>query len=94
MMPEKRLIDAHELKKAFRTDKGAEVIGHSTLKLFRVDGIVDAQPAVDAIEVVRCCNCKTHDHDGALGYCNHWGKWTKMSDFCSRGEREDGEFDA
>ena len=40
-----------------------------------------------AVEVVRCCSCEKHNHDGATGYCNRWEKWTKMSDFCSYGER-------
>ena len=60
MAPEKRLIDAHALKKAFRTDEGAEVIGHSTRKLFRMDSIVDAQPTVDAAEVVWTLTQKGH----------------------------------
>ena len=28
----------------------------------------------DAVEIVYCCDCKKHDHDGAAGYCNHWRK--------------------
>ena len=49
------------------------------------------EPTVDAVEVVRCCSCKKHDHDGADGYCYRWNKWTKMSDFCSYGERREGK---
>lgn len=47
-------------------------------------------PTVDAVEVVRCCECKQHDHDGGAGYCNRWGKWSNMSDFCSYGKRKEG----
>ena len=43
-------------------------------------------PAADVVEVVRCCNCEFHDHDGTSGYCNHWRRWSNMSDFCSRGK--------
>ena len=43
-------------------------------------------PAADVVEVVRCCNCEFHDHDGTSGYCNYWGRWSNMSDFCSRGK--------
>ena len=47
--------------------------------------ILDA-PAADVVEVVRCCNCQFHDHDGTTGYCNYWRRWSDMSDFCSRGK--------
>ena len=47
--------------------------------------ILDA-PAADVVEVVRCCNCEFHDHDGTSGYCNYWRRWSNMSDFCSRGK--------
>ena len=43
-------------------------------------------PAADVVEVVRCCNCEFHDHDGTSGYCNYWRRWSNMSDFCSRGK--------
>ena len=47
--------------------------------------ILDA-PVADVVEVVRCCNCEFHDHDGTSGYCNYWRRWSNMSDFCSRGK--------
>ena len=43
-------------------------------------------PSADVAEVVRCCNCEFHDHDGTSGYCNYWRRWSNMSDFCSRGK--------
>ena len=43
-------------------------------------------PAIDVVEVVRCCNCEFHDHDGTAGYCNYWRRWSNMSDFCSHGK--------
>ena len=59
-------------------------------------GYVDAKqiadaPTVDAVEVVRCRDCKHYD-----------GKWLckisgvpsrKPCDFCSHGERKDGDVD-
>ena len=80
MANEKRLIDANALKKAFRTNNGADTLGHSIVKLLKVDKIIDEQPAVDAVEVVhghweqsphlwgfvRCSVC----HD-----CNVWDEW-------------------
>ena len=47
---------------------------------------IDKEPAADVAEVVRCCNCEFHDHDGTSGYCNYWRRWSNMSDFCSRGK--------
>ena len=47
---------------------------------------IDKEPAVDVVEVVRCCNCEFHEHDGTSGYCNYWRRWSNMSDFCSRGK--------
>ena len=47
---------------------------------------IDKEPAADVVEVVRCCNCEFHDHDGTSGYCNYWRRWSNMSDFCSRGK--------
>ena len=48
------------------------------------ENIKDA-PTAAVVEVVRCCNCEFHDHDGTAGYCNYWRRWSNMSDFCSRG---------
>lgn len=47
---------------------------------------IEAVPAADVAEIVRCCNCEFHDHDGTAGYCNYWRRWSNMSDFCSRGK--------
>lgn len=52
-MENKRLIDADALKKSLRTDKGADAVGHSVVKLLKVDNIIDETPTVDAVEVVR-----------------------------------------
>ena len=40
------------------------------------------------IDIIRCCECERHDHDGGAGYCNRFWSWTMMSDFCSYGIRE------
>lgn len=53
-------------------------------------------PAVDAVEVVRCKDCKYWSGYG--GYCKHFGSplggtvhYPRMEDYCSHGERRDGE---
>ena len=43
-------------------------------------------PVADVAEVVRCCNCEFHDHDGTSGYCNYWRRWSNMSDSCRHGK--------
>ena len=100
MVNEKRLIDANILKTLFdvrydtafiqeRTRENKEQWnGYCNGINWGRNTIADA-PTVDAVEVVRCCNCEYHDHDGAIGHCNRWDKWTKMSDFCSHGERKE-----
>ena len=51
-------------------------------------------PTVDAVEVVRCKDCK-HFVQAEHG-CNHFGyyshtPWVDEVDFCSYGERREGE---
>ena len=44
---------------------------------------------VDAVEVVRCKDCKAYDKE--VGYCEAMGFMCVMDDFCSYGERKDNE---
>lgn len=61
--------------------------------------IVDHQPTVDAVEVVRCKNCK-HASMTIGGQCKYCSFWSEMfdaneqlyldgDDFCSNGERKE-----
>ena len=57
---------------------------------------LDDQPTVDAVEVVRCKDCKYWSGYG--GRCKHWGSplagtvhYTNAGDFCSYGERKDND---
>lgn len=45
-------------------------------------------PPVDAVEVVRCRDCKYCSHD--VIFSQHWcvGRLVDLDDFCSRGERK------
>ena len=47
-------------------------------------------PTVDAVEVIRCRDCKHHHYQNGIPYCDkyYWG-W-KDDDFCSYGVRKDG----
>lgn len=51
--------------------------------------ILDKIPAVDAVEVVRCKDCRRYSRDEMFGggYCD--GVKKKLNDFCSYGERRE-----
>ena len=98
MANEKRLIDANALMDALRTNEGAKALGHSVHRLFCVDDIIEKQPTVDAVEVVRCKDCKhnvankEYDPLDATDYtdivCDYWMNDGNLpNDFCSYGER-------
>ena len=89
MENEKRLIDANALKTALRTKAGAAALGHSVYKLFAVDEIIDAQPAVDCVEVVRCKDCDFACEGNYGLVCTAWGARTDENMFCGNGERKD-----
>lgn len=93
-MADKRLIDANSAKlaasdyKIFRCQLGG---------LMDVAEFIDDQPTVDALEVVRCRDC-IHYFSGAClkiysdGSVSQYA-WQERNedDFCSYGERKDGD---
>ena len=68
-----RLIDAESLKAHYSW------LGEDTTLVKKdVDDIVDAQPSIDAVEVVRCRDCV------------HFGEClVTENDYCSKGERKE-----
>ena len=54
--------------------------------------ILREAPTVDAVEVVRCRECKYHEDTNVTGFkhCCLIGKTVRYNDFCSYGERKDG----
>ena len=54
--------------------------------------ILREAPTVDAVEVVRCRECKYHEDTNVIGFkhCCLIGKTVRYNDFCSYGERKDG----
>lgn len=101
-----RLIDANVvLAKQFTTglsDASGNYYGHADVVF--VDDIENA-PTVDAVEVVRCCDCKystlpslvtqRYGVPGTLTCHNHNSPCNKRNvkceGFCPYGERKDGE---
>ena len=92
MANEKRLIDANVFIRDLTAMK-------SVYDAIALDGMIKAlkeAPTVDAVEVVRCKDCKHWEQTGRLltyWECNIFG-WihgngypTKADDFCSYGER-------
>lgn len=49
---------------------------------------IDNAPTVDAVEVVRCKDCKHYDIGGSCIICGFQSR--KPDDFCSYGERKEG----
>lgn len=55
--------------------------------------LIDNAPTVDAVEVVRCKDCKYRDPEN--GHCDHYMGTAipltrRLVDFCSYGEKMDG----
>ena len=73
---EKRLIDANDIYPLF--DKS----GFARLHVADIDTI----PRVDAVDVVRCKDCKHR-------YSDSWCEYVDDDDnfYCARGERKDGD---
>lgn len=91
-----RLIDADALKE--RAIRVSTVKEHCYMKAVGTHEI-DKAPAIDAVEVVRCKDCKKgklycfeNDYGStAEVFCNLIGGYMQTKDFCSYGERKDNE---
>ena len=106
MATEKRLIDANVvLAKKFTTglsDASGNYYGYADV-VFADD--IENAPTVDAVEVVRCKDCKYYYKDKIKGFiCRHpeldydiecYDHWINANpdDFCSCGERKGGGSD-
>ena len=64
----------------------------STLMDWEVKELIDKMPTIDAVEVVRCKDCKYREQEEiGMVYCpNVIGGWTPNDWFCADGERKDG----
>ena len=76
-----RLIDADALKEGLKE----KMFGHPFERIF-VSSVVDSEPTIDAVPVVRCRECKH------LGFCGDATNLEVMGfyGYCSRGERKEG----
>lgn len=91
MATEKRLIDANEIVSKLKN----KMINPQTMFINTVLlGLIDEAPTVDAVEVVRCKDCKHYD-EIKHGYgwcckCNDRHEYAKDEEYCSFGERREG----
>ena len=86
-----RLIDADEARRriiAFATGLHSEVLPIDTVMMLLIQ-----VPPVDAVEVVRCRDCKHMIMQSNIRYCTVWNGPNGMGDygFCNYGERKDGD---
>lgn len=91
-----RLIDADKINYHDHT----ECTGHGDFETVRTvtDKEIAEIPTVDAVEVVRCRDCKHWDAetwfcDNHSTFDHHGLEWNMFApnDFCSYGERKDGD---
>ena len=99
MANEKRLIDANAMREDWLENGENEYVYDTNAVL----NSIDAQPTVDAVEVVRCKDCKYYRHYGRTsllvagknskaGWCQRRTRYDEEyrmlpDDFCSYGER-------
>ena len=86
----KRLIDANALVSYID-----ECSQESSFRVYYgyAKSFIDDAPTVDAKEVVRCRECKYHEDTSVTEYehCCLLSKTVRYNDFCSYGERKDGD---
>lgn len=94
MASEKRLIDANRALEIVR-EQG---IAHPNVYYLTnyAMAILQEAPTVDAVEVVRCRNCKYGDwdskpDDAMVCMRTKDGFWRSGNDFCSYGERKEDD---
>ena len=101
MENEKRLIDLDKLVEHFRRTKIDEVFPEwkdlgwltrsAVLRLTtKYRAIILNAPVVDAVEVVRCKDCKVARYCGNW-YCGYTGMPMDEDDFCSLGGKKDND---
>ena len=102
-MAESRLIDANALDKRFdKRIKWLRLDMHDQYSLGLYHGavtdkdLINEMPTVDAVEVVRCRDCKHRGTDDCIFHIKGEPADEELlrkldNDFCSYGERKDGD---
>ena len=84
----KRLIDANAMRADWLENGENEYVYDTNAVL----DSIDSQPTVDAVEVVRCRDCKYHEDTHVTGFehCCLYDLTMRYNDFCSYGKRKGG----
>lgn len=91
MANEKRLIDIDRLIRSLK----AMTSDYDAVSLHGIINSLKQWPALDAVEVVRCKDCKHRvylhmdDEIGEIGGCKLFNMAMPYDNFCSYGERKD-----
>lgn len=89
-LPRTKIVEGRQVRK-----NGRLTMGHVIAEVIRVEDLEKA-PAVDAVPVVRCKDCKHWGRNSGIaespnGHCFHHDIETNGYDFCSYGERRSGD---
>lgn len=79
-----RLIDADAYLKKLRADPLYYLV-----ERYGVDGTIEAMPTIDAVQVVRCKDCK--HFDGSYPMCCRFEETFEPDGYCSFGEKREVE---
>jgi hypothetical protein len=83
-----RLIDADEFLQAMKKADEADPDLATCWSRGSIRRVIEGLPTVDAVEVVRCKDCKNCDFAAGYAYCLLRECGTDENGFCSDGERE------
>lgn len=90
-------IEREEVMKTARDGYHSD-FGRSMADLTSLRELLEDTPAADIVEVVRCKDCKYYGGITFGNICRRWSvihsgvkNCTKPDDFCSYGERKDGD---
>ena len=89
MENKKRLVDANTLLHEYCQANGCNEVNDEICPNCFTAGLIANAPTVDAVEVVRCWECK--HRDGIPGQPNIVCWQMHDDDFCSYGERKEGD---
>lgn len=84
------LISRSALLDALKTEEWAAILGNSFVRYLKAKTLIEKIPAVDAVEVVFCDNCTSHNNCVAEG-AYRLARIEKP--FCCAGKRRDDNAD-
>lgn len=87
-----RLIDADALIPIMKYTTTDNEIGVFPIRIGfdAIKGVIDDAPTIDAVEVVRCKDCKHYSVKGKttqFGFCGYRHAGTDETDYCSKAVR-------